>query len=220
LTVTGTVVSTRTFSTAWSAPGSDVAALFRAQGAPASTVANKLSAVVAVGLLTPGSTYTLRLTAINSDASTSYAEVTLTMNIAPASGSVVVSPPNGFALETSFTLETFNWVDEDLPLAYVFGTVPVLADGSRDEATLLPFGASGGDTAYSGVTLSAGSNATNFTVGCFSSAVDAFGAVGTATTTARVLSKPLSVAQLFNVSAAKTSEALEGGNANAAKQVR
>jgi len=215
----GTVTSPRSFTTAWSSPGSDVAEVFKYQGALVGTVANRLSAVVAVGLLTPGSTYTLRLTATDSDSSASYAEVTLTMNTAPASGTLVVTPLSGFALDTSFTLETLNWVDEDLPLAYVFGTVPVFDEGSLDGTTLLPFGASGGDAAYSGATLSAGSNATNFTVGCFASAVDAYGAVGTATTTARVLSKPLSVAQLFNISEAKATEALDEGNADAAKQV-
>ena len=83
----------------------------------------------------------------------------------------------------------------------------------------VPFGASGGDATYSGVTLGVGSNATNFTVGCFSSAVDSYGAAGTATSAVRVRTKPLTVAQLFNVSEAKARAALDEGNADAAKQV-
>ena len=218
--LTATVSSSRdlSFTTAWSATDSDVSAPFVSGGAAVAT-ASKLTTVVGLGRLTEGSTYTLRLTATDTDGSSAYAEVTLTMNSAPSSGAVVVAPLGGFALDTAFAFSSLNWVDEDLPLTYVFGTTDVNIDGSLDTSSLYPFGNAGSDASVSEVTLSAGANGTNFTVGCFTEAYDSYGAAGSATTSVRVRNKHLKVAQLFNISEAKASEALDGGNADAAKQV-
>jgi len=220
LALKGAVSSALSFDTEWSSPDSDVASLFRlVSGGTAATVSGKLAAVVAVGALTPGSTYTLRLTATDSDAVAAYSEVTVAVNRPPSSGSVVVAPASGFALDTSFDLTAVNWVDEDAIVGYVFGTTGVTAAGHPDASALFPFGSAGGDATYAGAMLSAGSNATNFTVGCFASAVDSYGAVGTATAVARVRTRRLTVAQLFNVSKAKTAAALDSGDADAARQV-
>jgi hypothetical protein len=147
--LTGTVATGLSYDTAWSSPDTDVASLFKVRGSLAGSVAGSLSAVVAVGLLTPGSAYTLRLTATDSDGSAGYAEVTLTMNTPPESGSVVVSPAGGYALKTAFTFAAVEWVEEDLPLmGYSFGTVGVNGDGTLDEATMLPFGGVESDASY------------------------------------------------------------------------
>ena len=141
------------------------------------------------------------------------------MNEAPSSGSVSVQPGKGFALETAYSFTALNWVDEDLPLAYRFGTVPVHKDGSLDLAMAAPFGDGRSAATYSGVTLSAGLNYTNFSVGCFAEVIDSYGAEGSGTTTVRVLIKPLSIAALRNISEAKAQEALESHNSDAAKQI-
>jgi hypothetical protein len=217
---TGAVAATSAFTTAWSAPDADVPALFAASGALVSVVAGRLSAVVNLGLLTPGNTYTLRLTATDSGEAASYAEVSLTVNQAPSSGVVAVTPSGGFTLKTEFTLEALDWVEEDYPLqGYTFGTVGVNPDGTVDSSTLFPFGALQTDASYVAKTLPAGSNATNFSVGVFASVVDYYGAVGSATATVRVRVAPLTVKQLANVSAALAESALEEGNGDAAKQV-
>ena len=56
-------------------------------------------------------------------------------------------------------------------------------------------------------------------VGCFTEAIDSFGAASSATSTVRVLPEALSVAELRNVSEAKAAEAISSQDADAAKQV-
>ena len=142
------------------------------------------------------------------------------INEAPSSGTLTVSPGRGFALDTSFTLTALNWVDEDLPLSFRFGTLPVSpADGSLDAAMATPFGGARSSATYAGATLSAGSNRTNFTAGCFVTAVDSYGAEGFGAATLQVLPKPLSLGALRNMSEAKATAALQSGDADAAKQI-
>jgi len=160
-----TAVSSKlSYSTYWTAVDSDVSQLFMASGKASSSVSGKLAVVVLVSSLTPGSTYSFQLTATDSDGSSSYATLSLVMNEAPSSGSLLVSPSSGFSLDTAFKFTALNWVDEDLPLTYVFGTLEVLRSGALDETTMSPFGSESADSTYSGVTLSPGSNFTNYTV--------------------------------------------------------
>ena len=218
LQISAEVSSSLDVSTVWSADGSDVSDLFSSQGAYVSTVSNKLTAVVALSLLTQVNTYTLVLTATDSDGSSSYSTVSLTMNESPSSGSLSINPPSGFALDTAFEFSATSWVDEDLPFTYLFGTVELASDGNLTES-FSPFGAPGSDASMSSVTLPQGDEANNFTVGAFVDVIDSFGAVGSATTTARVQIATLTVGQLFNLSQALSTKALESGNGDAAKQV-
>jgi len=206
-------------ATLWTAMGSDEARPFQANGAATASVANKPTATVRVSALTPGMTYTFSLTATDTDGASSYSTLSLTVNEAPNSGTVAVAPSQGFALDTSFTLTALNWVDEDLPLLYRFGTLPVHSDGSLDTSMGSPFGDARSSATYAGAMLSAGANSTNFTVGCFGEVIDSFGAAGFGAATVRVRSKPLSVGALRNISEAKAAAALERWDADAAKQV-
>ena len=156
-------------ATMWEAVDSDVAAPFQFMGANAATVANRLATVVRVSSLTAGATYTFQLTATagGPGGESSFAQVTLTMNEAPSSGFLEVQPVAGHTPGTSFTFSAVSWVDEDLPLLYRFGTLPVNpADGSLDTSRLSPFGGEQSDATDSGVILSQGANATNYTVRC------------------------------------------------------
>jgi len=56
-------------------------------------------------------------------------------------------------------------------------------------------------------------------VGCFTKVIDAHGAGGTSTALVHVHAKSLSMGQLFNISEAKASLALDAANGDAAKQV-
>lgn len=141
------------------------------------------------------------------------------MNEPPVSGILEVNPRQGLAFDTAFSFTALTWVDEDLPLSYRFGTLPVYEDGSFDLSMTAPFGGDRRSAIWDGVTLSAGSNPNNFTVGCFVDVIDYYGAEGFGTTSTRVFAKPLSLGALRNISEAKVRAALESHDADAAKQI-
>jgi hypothetical protein len=211
-------------------------AVFGASGS--ATIFNQNTVGILLSVLTPGYTYTLVLTAIDNDGSSAYSTVDLVMNEAPSSGSLVVTPNDGYALETNFKFSAIEWDDADLPLGYVFGTAGVVAvDDSGNGAsvvaavrpytgsyavdtnTLAPFGEKRLDSTLTDVTLSLGPEASNFTLGCFTEVVDAFGAKGRGTATARVRAKVLTAGQLQNVSEAQAQLRIELGDTDASKQV-
>ena len=221
--VTASVSSTLDFTTVWSSVDSDVASPFLLAGQATASISNRHMAVVALSALTEGSSYTFMLTATDSDGQSSYSTVALIINEAPSSGSVEVNPASGFALDTGFEFTALNWVDEDMPFrGYIFGTADVSVVAgvvTVDAESFAPFGDLRGDASLSGVTLSAGSNFTNYTVGVFTQVIDSYGAVGWATSTVRVRAKPLTTGQLYNISTAKSAEAIDGGNADGSKMV-
>jgi len=215
-------------STEWSVSSdSDVSSVFSVKDAAVAVVPNQLSDVlVRLDRLTAGSTYTLALTATDADGTSAFSTLTLLMNTAPSSGSLTVTPPTGYALVTGFEFVALNWVDEDAPLRYLFGTAPLLLSAANNNGTavvnedvLYPFGAPGKDSSSSGNTLSVGEVGANYTMGCFTSVVDSFGAAGTSTYAVRVTQKPKSLAELQNISDAKTKEEIDSGNSDGAKQV-
>ena len=218
----------------WIAMGDDAATPFviEENGAAevSSTVnsrAGLLNAVLNVAALTPGSSYTFQLLAQDSDSVEGFATLSLTVNKSPSSGSLNVFPQNGLALTTAFELAAPEWVDDDLPFSFVFGTAPVVAGvdsagyavDTGDVGSLTPFGDERGDAFYSGLVLSQGQLATNYTTGCFVEVIDALGAGAYGSTTVRVVSAGLSTQQLLNISTAKSQEYRDSGNANGAKQV-
>jgi len=84
----------------------------------------RLATVLELGALTEGSTYAFRLTAFaqGDDDSvppvSAFAEVSVVVNSPPSTGAFLVSPMEGVALTTEFSLSCEAWVDEaeDLPL--------------------------------------------------------------------------------------------------------
>ena len=83
-----------------------------------------LSTTIALSRLTPGATYTFRLTVVDSTDQSGYGEVAVLMNSAPSSGTFDVDPSSGYSMETDFTFECLNWVDDDLPLKFTFASQP------------------------------------------------------------------------------------------------
>jgi hypothetical protein len=141
------------------------------------------------------------------------------MNEGPTSGSVAVSPGKGFTFDTAFSFSAINWVDDDLPLTYAFGTTAVDDAGYVDTSTFFSFGDAIPDATLSGVVLSEGAVATNYSVGCFAQALDTYGASGYATAAVRVLPKTLTLEQVLNVSAALVAAAVAENNPEVGRQV-
>ena len=164
VSLSGTVSAASSFSSVWSADDSDIEKPFVLKNVAQATVSGQLFTVVSLSSLTQGSSYTFRLTATDSSSASSSSTVVLTMNEAPSSGSVTVTPERGFALGTSFTYTALNWVDEDLPLTYIFGTVSLNDDQSLDLATFSPFGGESSDAILEDVTLAQGAIASNYSV--------------------------------------------------------
>jgi hypothetical protein len=205
-------------TTTWSTEDSDVDDIFKSKGSSADQVKNMRQTVVQLSVLTEGFTYTLKLAAVDTARKSSYTTITFTMNEAPSSGSLTVSPLTGWALSTYFAFSAKNWVDDDLPLTYVFGTVAVNSNGSLTTA-LTPFGDSRSDCFWNDVMLAQGDEATNYTVGTFVRVIDSYGAAGEYATLAHVKNQDLTLDQLLNASRTQSNSALDTGSADTARQV-
>ena len=107
--------------------------------------------VVKANTLEAGEVYSFRLTVTNSIGAWSSATLNVTAGRSPWGGWVDVSPQNGSALTTKFTIRTGNWTDDpdSYPLRYLFeysmssgGTVPVEAEykATPNTSTILPLG--------------------------------------------------------------------------------
>ena len=212
------VVSSLPVTTTWSAPDTDVVDIFKLRGKIVNSIRNADMAVVQLSFLTEGFTYTLKLSAIDSAFVSSYATVTFTINEAPSSGSMTVAPLNGRALSTLFSLSAVNWVDDDLPMAYLFGTTKVDVSGSLTNV-LTPFGDKRSDCFWNDVKLPQGAAVSNYTVGTFVEVIDSYGAVGKYTARTHVLPEDLTLDQLLNETRTQSTSALDTGTADTSRQV-
>ena len=220
--LSATVTSSLAYTTQWLVSKSDVPSIFISRGEIVATVSNELAAIISLAALTEGSAYTLQLKATDSEGVSAVSTVSLNINLSPSSGKIEVTPPTGFTLDTGFDFVAVNWVDEDLPLKYIFGTVPFNGDFLTLDTTASsqrPFGDMRADASLSGVTLRVGSNFTNFSIGVFTQVIDLYGAAGLAAGTVRVLPKVLTVRQLANISQVKATAAIESKDADAARQI-
>ena len=70
----------------------------------------------------PGKMYTFRLTSFsrNDSRMSGFGDIVLETNAPPTSGKLIVSPSNGTAVLTAFSISAVNWMDDDYPLSYVF----------------------------------------------------------------------------------------------------
>jgi len=79
--------------------------------------------VISANEMVPGGTYIFIFSAAYSNADNpSFAQVTITTNEPPTSGTLHISPPSGESINDVFYLSTSNWVDdvEDYPFTYRF----------------------------------------------------------------------------------------------------
>ena len=76
--------------------------------------------VIAPSALVGGATYRLRATVTTARGQFGFAEIELVVNSAPTLGTCSSTPSTGVAVNTSFRLECSGWVDDDVPLQYMF----------------------------------------------------------------------------------------------------
>ena len=78
---------------------------------------------LSTAFLTGGSTYTFQLRVIDTQGNFGDANIKITMNSPPSSGSLSVSPPSGYPFDTEFEFVALGWTDStdaDYPFKYSF----------------------------------------------------------------------------------------------------
>jgi hypothetical protein len=80
-----------------------------------------LSLVLVGNSLSPQSSFIFTLTCSLANGYSSSSSVAISTNSPPFGGLLEVSPIVGVMLETMFSMLTYDWVDEDLPLSFQFG---------------------------------------------------------------------------------------------------
>ena len=96
----------------------------------------RLSTVLDLGGLTPGTSYTFRLDVTDAAGSVGVAELDIDVNNAPTSGGLSITPMTGVAITTLFTFTMSNWIDEDLPLTYEFRYLSISQANVKSEVPL------------------------------------------------------------------------------------
>ena len=169
------------------------------------------------GVLEAGETYTFRISAYFSNDPTSIAsiDISVLMNEAPRNGVLVVTPTEGEALTTLFSLRTSGWLDdpEDIPLQYSMSsyTQSVIQASSLRAASTMTY--------LDGAILPQGLSSMDFVVTCIVSASDTFGASGTAQTVAVVVPATDPIGALAENLDASLSEAFAETDASMVSQV-
>ena len=109
-----------------------------------------------------------------------FEQVVIRMNAPPAGGVMVVVPSEGVALNTTFTFETFDWIDDpdDYPLVYVMKTY----SDAQSKTTIK----TSGEVTYTSAVLGQGQVDLNYTITTEATAADTYGASATVVSSLRV----------------------------------
>jgi hypothetical protein len=181
-------------STEWTQELGDLAF---GEGDLSTPLLNSAALVINAGMLTPGAQYTFKLTGEAPGRAPGASQITLIVNAPPTSGSLAIEPPSGTVLDTQFSFEALQWVDEDAPLKYRFGYVdPALHTNKFVVAAQL-------NTLTEGILLPQGGGA-NSTLVAFVVVLDSLGASVQSNTIVTVNELVLTTAEL----SAKTDELL------------
>ncbi|ETN12170.1 hypothetical protein PPTG_09068 [Phytophthora nicotianae INRA-310] len=144
VTLTGSVNSDYPYITRWTQtlgdlelPTTDVSNMFTL---PLTSTNNAIRSFKLVA----GLTYNFRLVATDTVGSVGFGSISVVVNSPPASGTFVVSPQSGYAMEDTFTFTCSLWSDdaEDYPLTYSFGVLStadfeVIQENSTDSNNLV-----------------------------------------------------------------------------------
>jgi len=165
---------------------------------------------IGANTLTAGLSYTFTVSAAyisvnpKERPAVSASTVTITMNSPPFGGSLDISPksnltPYGTALNTSFSLRTFQWTDdvEDYPMLYAFSYYILSSDTPISVRTF-------GPTPYVNTVLGQGLATFDYNVWVVAFAADVYGTAANTTTTVKVL--PLPSADTVNLVATVSSK--------------
>ncbi len=86
------------------------------------TVTSYVYLALPANVLTAGVSYTFYLSAyLQSPGQSASSSITIKVNAEPTPGYFTVTPESGTAMDTTFTFLCERWIDEDLPLTYLFG---------------------------------------------------------------------------------------------------
>jgi hypothetical protein len=187
VTVTGLLYSTASLEAAWTIVDSTVTLSAISSNSKLSrsfTTAgyNAFDLGISANSLVAGLSYTFQLSAAYTGVNTSaYAQVTVTMNSPPSSGSIDVTPTIGDALSTAFYMVTADWVDDasDYPFSYIFSYYTTTAAKTVVVKNL-------DAKSYVTSVLGQGLQGNNYLVTCIAIVVDAFNGTASVTTTVTV----------------------------------
>eukprot|EP00752_Nemacystus_decipiens_P006049 g5460.t1 len=134
--------------------------------------------VIRSGVLTGGSSYTFRLSAVDTiSGNAGFAELSVSINAPPLGGHVEASPRVGTAAVDSFLLQSLDWTDDDLPLLYSFAY-------TKEETGLLSLSMLATEQPEWEGPLPMGLPAENYTIRISGQVSDSFGATAIATNNA------------------------------------
>jgi hypothetical protein len=169
---------------------------------------------IASGSLVAGLTYKFQLSTYytNNAANPATSAVTIVMNAPPSGGTLTISPPEGTALNTSFTLNTARWTDDlaDLPLSYVISYYTV-------KITSLNTIKSKDGVSYVTAKLGQGLAENNYEIYCVATASDIYNSAATATVTG-VSNPPVDTGAVVGATKDALDNALNNGDPSAVQQ--
>ena len=164
--------------------------------------------------LTAGLEYTFQLSVLQRNSNiTCVSSVTILINEAPSSGSLIISPTEGQAFSTAFFLVAKNWVDDpnDYPLTYIMSSYAY----SISSQQILK---QADQTSYIYSKIGAGSEINNYEVICLVNVTDIYGSSGSSSNTIIVTSIEISETLSSDVSA-ELENALSVSNPNLVIQI-
>ncbi|CAM9419179.1 unnamed protein product [Pylaiella littoralis] len=129
-------------------------------------------------ILTGGSSYTFRLSAMDAESlETGFAELSVVVNAAPTGGRIEATPRAGVAALDTFTLESLDWSDDadDLPMVFSFSYV----NGQNETGTHFRLSASEIQSVEWRGPLPIGRPADNYTMTIVGHVSDSYGATAT-----------------------------------------
>ena len=131
--------------------------------------------------LSPGLSYTLRLSAYYSPQHSSFAESLIVINTSPYGGKLSVVPSRGYEFNTTFSFTASLWLTQvdNYPLTYNFAYY----DRSVDSQVYIPMT---GIASYVSSILSRGLSASNFSVNCIVYVTDVYSSVSNASSVVQV----------------------------------
>ncbi len=195
-------------------PATSVTTLVPSVPAPASLL-------LRAGVLAPGATYVLTLSATDATGATGLANATIVTSAQAHSGVAAVTPASGVALSTPFVLSGQGWIAdaEELPLTF---SAEYLVDGSGADAVSLTGGAFRGTPSIS-CELPAGLAAYGNAITLRLIVRSAFGAIVTANASVVVawpdFSAEGAAAAFVDGATERATVALESGDSSAAMQL-
>jgi hypothetical protein len=198
--ITAAVEVNATWSVAWGTVDFPISLMTNALTSPSHEFSSsqaadglQFSLGIAPNSFVSGRTYTFTLTGCEPGSTSlcSYSQLDVYINGPPTSGSIIISPEEGAALNTTFSMSAISWIDfcTDYPLQFSF-----LYQLSSTLPTMSIAGYSG--NSYAESLLPAGLSNNNNTVSIIGLVADVFSCATSSTISVRVLDREISNAEI------------------------